>query len=148
MSDLHIDDFYKDCAKTLVFLYGHFPTKVTVYVEDISGPDTPDEFGLHSPRHQACFNTLLWLAQTGYIYFDQTIRQEAIDQVVLSHQAFLSVSASIGASQEYTDPASPTQAYTFVDALRRELKEGTSFSLADTVQQLMRYHAKATVPTR
>ena len=42
MSDLHIDDFYHDAGLILALLYAVFPRKTTLYVEDISGPDTPD----------------------------------------------------------------------------------------------------------
>lgn len=88
MSDIHIDDFYRDAAKTLSQLYAFFPRPSAVYVEDIAGPDSPDEFGLHSTRHMAAFSTLLWLAKAGYLNYADTIRQEAIDQACLSHKGF------------------------------------------------------------
>src|SRR5690606_17140011 len=95
MADIHIADFHKDVARILCQLYAGFPRKLTVFVEDISGPDTPDEFGLHSTRHQACFATLLWLADEGYIRYDSTIRQEAIDQVTLTHRGFTLLSMQL-----------------------------------------------------
>ncbi|WP_049723813.1 hypothetical protein [Gilvimarinus polysaccharolyticus] len=95
MADLHITDFYRDAAKALNLIYGSFPRLVTVFIEDIAGPDSPDEFGLHSPRHQACFATLLWLAAEGYIRYQDTIRQEAIDQVTLTHKGFTLLSAQL-----------------------------------------------------
>lgn len=95
MADLHITDFYRDAAKALNQVYGSFPRPVMMFVEDISGPDSPDEFGLHSPRHQACFATLLWLAAEGYIRYQDTIRQEAIDQVTLTHKGFTLLSAQL-----------------------------------------------------
>lgn len=58
MADLHIDDFYRDAALILLRLYRTFPRKTILYVDDISGPDTPDEFGLHSERFQSCFSTM------------------------------------------------------------------------------------------
>lgn len=93
IDDLHIEDFCKDTAKILLALYKRFPQKSTLYVEDISGPDTPDEFGLHSPRHSACFNTLLWLAENDYLHFSDVVRQEALENVVLSHRAFTFLSS-------------------------------------------------------
>lgn len=93
MSDLHIDDFCKDVARALAQLYQSFPRKTTVYVEDISGPDEPDEFGLHSNRHLACLGALVWLAEEGYIRFDDTIRQEAVDQAVLTGRTFTVLSS-------------------------------------------------------
>jgi hypothetical protein len=93
MADLHIDDFYRDVAKIFLRLYAVFPRKTVLYVEDISGPDEPDEFGLHHPRFQACFSTMVWLAEHGYLNFDDNIRQEALDQAVLSQKAFLLLSS-------------------------------------------------------
>lgn len=100
MSDLHIDDFCKDVAKALAQLYQSFPRKVTVYVEDISGADEPDEFGLHTNRHLACLGALIWLAEEGYIRFDDTIRQEAVDQVVLTGRTFTVLSSVAPAIEE------------------------------------------------
>ena len=88
MPDLHIDDFFKDAARTIVALYGVFPRSVPVYVEDISGPDEPDEYGVHSPRHQACFAAMLWLGEEGFIRFEDTIRAEALDMCVLTGRCF------------------------------------------------------------
>lgn len=93
MSDLHVDDFYKDSARILAQLYSNFPRRKAVYVEDVSGPDEMDEYGLHSERHIACLGTMLWMAEEGYLRFEDTIRQEAIDQAVLSHKAFVLLSA-------------------------------------------------------
>lgn len=89
MHDLHIGDFCNDAAKILIALYRRFPVKNTLYMEDIIGPDTPDEFGLHSPRHMACFGAALWLAEEGYFRYSQPVYQEALEDVVLSQKAFL-----------------------------------------------------------
>lgn len=93
MSDLHIDDFCKDIALVLNQLYLMFPRKSSLFVEDISGPDEPDEYGLHSARHLACLSAMLWLAEEGYIRYEDTIRQEAVDQVVLGGRMFSLLSA-------------------------------------------------------
>lgn len=139
MADIHIDDFYRDVAKSLVFLYGHFPRKTMLCVEAIAGPDTPDEFGLHSPRHQACFHCFLWLSSNGYLLYDQPVRQEALDQVVLSHRGFLVLSEPYaGAFQHPEDqPIGPPTEHLFIHQLRDDLKCGTSFTLAETVRSLM-----------
>lgn len=92
MHDLHVDDFYKDSALTLMQLYMNFPRRKAVYVEDVSGPDQVDEYGLHSERHIACLGAMLWLAEEGFLRFEDTIRQEAIDQAVLSHKTFVLLS--------------------------------------------------------
>ena len=126
MTDLHIDDFYRDAAKILVGLYHHFPRPTMLQAEDICGPDTPDEFGLHSPRHQACFQTMLWLAHTDYLKFEQTVRQEALDQVVLTHRGFLLLNAPTQTDQTLA-----------IHKLRGELKNGTSTTLADLMRFLL-----------
>jgi len=87
MADLNLLDFYKDTAKILIQLHRSFPRKIEVYVEDLIGADHVDEFGLHSKRHESCFGTLLWLSDEGYLRFQTTIRQEAIDQAVLTSKA-------------------------------------------------------------
>ena len=84
MADLHIEDFFADSCKIVASIYLVFPRPITLFVEDISGPDEPDEYGVHSARHQSCFASMLWLAQENYLSFQDTIRSEAIDQAVLS----------------------------------------------------------------
>lgn len=143
MSDIHIDDFYRDTARILVALYNQFPRKVTLYVEDIAGPDTPDEFGLHSPRHLACFHTMLWLANSDYLVYESLIRQEAVDQIVLSHRAFLLLSSTLPADTTATEhalqlPATiAAQEHLIINRIRRELKDGTSFSLAALIRHTL-----------
>ena len=55
MADINVDDFFKDAARTLAALYGVFPRRHAIFVEDIYAPEEPDEFGMHSDRHRACF---------------------------------------------------------------------------------------------
>ena len=88
MSDINIDDFLKDAAKVLTVLYTRFPKRHTVFVEDICGPQEIDEFGMPNERHISCFSTLLWLGEENYLRFEDTIRQEAIDQAVLTGHCF------------------------------------------------------------
>lgn len=92
ISDIHISDFYRDSALVLKLLFQQFPRKTTIWVEDVSGPDNPDEFGLHSARYTACFSTMLWLEAEKHIRFDSIIRQDAIDQAELSQPAFFALS--------------------------------------------------------
>lgn len=145
MSDLHIDDFYKDSARIFAQLYSAFPRTVTLYVEDFSGTDTPDEFGLHSVRHQACFATILWLAQSGYLAYNDTVRQEAVDQANLTHKAFTLLTARAIHSVEDTDaggdspelPAAVAEANsTNIAHIRLALQEGSSIRINRVMQQL------------
>ncbi len=85
--DLQIDDFHHDVAGALLALYQSFPRKVALYVEDLIGREEPDEFGLPSKRHQACLGALLWLADEGYLRYENTIQYQALDQAVLSERA-------------------------------------------------------------
>lgn len=129
MADLHIDDFYRDAALALCRLYSVFPRKCTLYTEDICGPDSPDEFGLHSPRYEACFSTLLWLAQHDYLHYSDAIQQQGLDQAVLSHKAFLLLSSPL--------PESDAAAGSAVRELRRTLQSGTSTQLSGLMRRVL-----------
>ena len=143
MADLQIDDFYRDCALILLRLYASFPRKTVLYVEDISGPDTPDEFGLHSDRHQACFSAMCWLGEAGYLSFAETIRQEALDQAVLTQRGFLLLSSrselTLGldktTAQDDLPPSVMERSLTNVMQLRRALRDGSSIM----IEQVMHY---------
>jgi len=143
MADLHIDDFYRDVAKIFLRLYSIFPRKTTLYVEDISGPDEPDEFGLHHPRFQACFSAMVWLAEHGYLNFEDNIRQEALDQVVLSQKAFLLLASRselqvIAPDPEQAVPPSVVEeSRANIMQLRSAMKAGSSILLRQCVSYLL-----------
>ncbi len=104
MADINIENFYKHIAKILSILYASFPAKTPVYVDDVAGVDDPDEYGLHSPHYTAGFFAMIWLADEDYIRFADTIRQDGIDQAVLTHKAFLKLT-------QVSDPIYVTPAY-------------------------------------
>lgn len=140
MADLHIDDFYKDVARIFIQLYVSFPRKIILYVEDICGPDSPDEFGLPNPRFLSCFSTMVWLAETGYLNYATNIRQEALDQVTLSHRGFTLLYSRIphainctGLNSLEDHDSVPAN----IDLLRHALKHGSSDTLAQLVQLLL-----------
>lgn len=145
MADLHIEDFFKDAAKILNQLYLNFPKKSSVFVEDISGEDTPDEYGLHAPRHQACFGCMLWLEEEGYLRFESTIRQDAIDQAVLTQKSFSLLSRvcndpkiielSERNGSDLNNTASDLQ--TNINLVRKIQIKGTSTQLAEAMQRLL-----------
>ena len=143
MADLHIDDFYRDVAKIFLRLYAVFPRKTVLYVEDISGPDEPDEFGLHHPRFQACFSAMVWLAEHGYLTFEDNIRQEALDQVVLSQKAFLLLSSRSDLeltqvqAAEALPPSVVEESHANIAQLRRTMREGSSILLQRCVRYLL-----------
>lgn len=135
MADLNLLDFYKDAAVATLQLHLTFPRKVELYVEDLIGPDHVDEFGLHSKRHDACFGTLLWLAEEGYIRYQTTIRQEAIDQAVLTGKSLVLLNGVVDAP--VTDLPDVTlsefemrERLTLVEHIRRALKAESSEQLA------------------
>ena len=143
MTDIHIDDFYKDVAKSLLHLYVSFPQPTQIYVEDISGADEPDEFGLHSNRHNACFSTMLWLAQAGYIHYTDTIRQEALDQAVLTQKSFLLLTAYSELSENHpkvkeTNPPSVKEEFSSnIHQVRLAIKSNSSVKIRKIVLYLL-----------
>jgi hypothetical protein len=138
--DLHIDDFCQDVARILLDLYAVFPLQHAIYVEDISGPDTPDEVGLHSRRYNACLGTMLWLAEEGWIRFDSLIYRQGIDQAVLTNKAFvlLSTQSDIHYVQAPDTPESlRRQKMTRVEQVRAALKSGESRKVSDIIHYLL-----------
>lgn len=130
MAGIHIDEFYADAAQIIVSLYNVFPRPVTIFVEDICGPDEPDEYGVHSHRHLACFATLLWLAEEGYIRYNETIRNEAIDQVVLTGRCFTALlfpsPESAVAEKDELPPSIKAEQATVIYHLSQALKSRSS----------------------
>lgn len=129
MLDIHITEFYNDTARILVSLYRNFPRQVSLYVEDISGPDTPDDYGLHSDRHMACFSTVLWLAEEGILRYGDIERQLAFNHCVLTLDAFRLLSGF-----------DPDGGPPLVDEIRLALQEGSSDMTEGLVKQLLAGH--------
>ncbi|MCO1335265.1 hypothetical protein MO867_13070 [Microbulbifer sp. OS29] len=127
LDDLHIHDFYRDAGRILLAMFNQFPVPATVYVEDISGPDMPDEYGLHSPRHLACLGAMTWLRQSGYIDFSQLVRQEAMEDAVLSHKGFLLLINTEAEPEENN-----------AQLLNRAVRDGSSPQLQTLLERLMR----------
>ena len=135
-------------------LYQAFPKKANVFVEDIAGPDQPDEYGLHSDRFQCCFGTMLWLQQEGFIRFESTLRQEAIDQACLTMKglAFASticqdavineITLHILSEQPQNGGASGFGGRPNIESLKYIAGHGTSTQLALAMQHLLDKFAK------
>lgn len=140
MSDIHIDDFFKDAALTLNRLYLSFPRPAAVFVEDICGPVTTDEFGIPGDRFVACFSTFLWLAEESYLRYTDTIRQEAIDQAVLTGHCFnVLTMPTIDAEGRGADlPASVRdEQSTNIRRMRDALKSGSSIRVRAVMTDIM-----------
>jgi len=143
MSDLNIDEFYRDVAQTLTSLYRMFPRPVTLFVEDIAGPDEPDEYGVHSNRYQACFAAFLWLGEEGYIRYADTIRADAVDQAVLTGRCFSSLLSpmreSVSTPAEATLPPSvAAKQSTLIFSIQEALKSKSSVAIENAMQPLLR----------
>lgn len=145
MTDINVDDFFKDAAKALVALYGVFPRRHGIFVDDVYQQEEPDEFGLHSERYQACFGTLLWLGEEGYLRFQETIQNEAIDQAVLTGRCFTLLSSPVaqGTSQEAAadDANLPDllrlERSTHIHQIKSALKDRSSMELRQAMSALM-----------
>ncbi|WP_221795277.1 hypothetical protein [Oceanobacter mangrovi] len=107
MLDVHIDEFFRDCAVILLAGLRNFPRPQTLFVEDISGPDEMDEFGLHSNRYLSAFGTICWLREEGYIRFSGFDRQESVDDFVLTATALRRLLAPSRQSLKDNDTPTP-----------------------------------------
>jgi len=147
MYDIHIEEFFLDCKKILQQIYQAFPKNTNIYVEDISGPDQADEYGLHSDRFQSCFGAMLWLEHEHFIRFESTMRQEAIDQANLSSKGLRMMSSIC--HDEYMNKLSDTikprvdglKGRPNIDTLNHIHQHGTSSQLALAVQYLFQKYA-------
>lgn len=140
-SDLHIEDFHKDCVRILSALYQAFPRPVTLYVEDISGPDRVDEFGLHSARHEACLAAMLWLAQENWIRYGDIIRREAVDQAVLTGRSFSALVQPVTATPVPVEPDIPESERALrqsrIHVLRAALRRRSMPRIRHVMQELL-----------
>jgi len=139
MYDIHIEEFYRDCAVSLLTLYMSFPRKNGVFVEDIAGPDAPDEYGVHSARFQACFGAMLWLESEGYLNYESLIRQEALDQACLTSLGLRLLNDMDELNEQAYSDAFPKNVPN-VEVIRYVLKNGTSTQLAQIMIQFFDTH--------
>lgn len=143
MYDIHIEEFFADCCRILNTLYKSFPKKCAVFVEDVAGPDKPDEYGVHSDRFQSGFGAMIWLADEGYLQFESAIRQEAIDQAILTTKGLLLLSniAHDETLFTITDKVQPLIAglkgKPTIDTLTHLQKHATSSQLSMAMQYLL-----------
>jgi hypothetical protein len=148
MTDLHIDDFYKDVATTFLRLYKTFPRKSILYVEDICGANEPDEFGLPSERFMSAYSAMVWLAEQDFLQYDSTIRQEALDQTVLTDKGFLLLTSrselnlgtpedQLPADQDSLPKSVMEQSLTNINQLRTALASKSSINIQQCVHYLL-----------
>ncbi len=145
MTDINVEEFFKDSAKILTTLYLVFPRRHTLFVADICGPEEPDEFGMHSERYLSCLGTLLWLGEEGYLRFEETIRFEAIDQAILTGRCFTLLSCPARTTTEFgpltTDSTMPRseqlEQSATIQHIRHALSERSSTMLRVVMMDLM-----------
>lgn len=139
MADLHIDDFCHDVLRILLRLYNAFPRAQSIFVEDISGPDQPDEVGLHSRRHMACLGAMLWLAEEGYIRYGATIYQDGIDQAVLTHPTFVLLTAPSDLRFEEPEDQVPDTVARGQITLAEQMRSALRSKSSDRITAIVRY---------
>ncbi len=129
MADINIENFYRHIARVLNILYASFPSKTPLYVDDVAGIDEPDEYGLHSPRYTSGFFTILWLAEEGYLRYTDAIRQDGVDQAVLTHKAFLRLTEAV--EPIYSTSASGTDASNIINIAQADEPNGSPSVIED-----------------
>ncbi len=111
MADINVENFYRDVGTIFTTLYASFPSKAAIYVDEVSGVDEPDEYGMHNPRYTAGFFAMLWLAEEGYVRYAEVIRQDGVDQATLTEKAFLILSEPVASIYDMpAEPADPGHA--------------------------------------
>jgi len=84
LTRLNIEDFCADTARIWLFLLDQFPKSITLYIDDIVGPDHEDEFGLKTDRYIRALEAVIWLEAEGYLRFQQRVKQESFDECTLT----------------------------------------------------------------
>ena len=136
MIDINIDDFFHDIAVTLLSLYQQFPRKVSLYLEDISGPDEMDEFGLHSNRYLSAIGAVSWLHDEGYIRYSNIVHQESVEDCTLTQMAFVKLIRPTLVSSHLANASSvEKQQHTLAQQLHCALKDQSSIQLRSLVEQ-------------
>jgi len=125
MSDLNIDDFRRDAAITLLRLYNNFPRPHNLYIYEVCGEESEDEFGLISKRHEACLATMIWLADEALLQYKSLVVDEGIEQATL---CLLGVELLLGANPEGVSR---------IEALRQGLASRSSTKLEVAINEFL-----------
>ena len=125
MIDINIDDFYHDMAVILLSLYQQFPQKISLYVDDICGPDEADEYGLHSKRYLSCIGAMMWLQDEDYIRYSDIVRQESAEDCTLTQKAFLKLIKPVNLNNDEAKTLSSAQRFnqTLIQQLHQTIKD-------------------------
>ncbi len=129
MLDIHITEFYTDIGKIFFRLYKQFPRQISLWVDEICGPDTPDDYGLHSDRYMACYSAFVWLKDEGYIRYGDVERQDAFNHCCLTEKGY----ALLAGIDELLQSESRS-----IDKIAQALKEKSSTQMESAITQLIR----------
>ena len=136
MIDINIDDFFHDIAVTLLSLYQQFPRKISLYLEDISGPDDMDEFGLHSNRYLSTIGAVSWLHDEGYIRYSNIAHQESVEDCTLTQMAFVKLIRPTLPANHLADASSvEKQQHTLAQQLHCALKDQSSIEVRSLIER-------------
>lgn len=136
MNDVNIDDFYHDMGVILLTLFQQFPRKVSLFIDDISGPDDMDEFGLHSPRYLSAIGALMWLHDEGYVRYSDIIKQESAEDCTLTQKAFVKLIRPNLTADEFENANSiKKRESTLAFQMQQALKNQSSIDMQNIIQQ-------------
>ena len=136
MNDVNIDDFYHDIGVVLLSLFQQFPRKVSLFIDDISGPDDMDEFGLHSPRYLSAVGALIWLHDEGYIRYSDIIKQESAEDCTLTQKALVKLIRPNMSNEHFKQANSiDKRESTLAFRMQQALKEQSSIDMQNIIQQ-------------
>jgi len=135
----HIDDFYFVTTEVLCQLYAAFPVRNLVLVEDISGPIKWDMTGLPDRKSRACFETIIWLANSGLLTFRSIEpRDVGVEGAVLTQPAFVLLTGLVA----WTDGESESR----IEALRDARARRAYDDLGTVVKDLFRANCAWSAP--
>jgi hypothetical protein len=138
MIDINIDDFFHDISITLLSLYQQFPRKISLYIEDISGPDDMDEFGLHSNRYLSAIGAVTWLHEEGYIRYSNITHQESVEDCTLTQKAFVKlIRPTFEAGTKSITNSIEKHQNTLAQRLHNALKEQSSISQRSLLEEYL-----------
>lgn len=136
MNDVNIDDFYHDIGVILLSLFQQFPRKVSLFIDDISGPDEMDEFGLHSSRYLCAMGALMWLHDEGYVRYLEIIKQESAEECTLTQKAFVKlIRPNLTREQLSQANSIEKRESTLAFKMQKALREQSSIDMQNIIEQ-------------
>lgn len=124
MLDIHITEFYNDTGRIFNRLYAQFPRQITLWTDEICGPDNADEYGMNSERYLAGYATVIWLQDEGYLRFEDIDKKDAFNQCCLTEAGYQALAGIRQMSQQEDRP---------IDLIRVALHEQSSDQMENAV---------------